>query len=40
VDSLPDDQRGAPFARAFGVADIGAYEVQQEIVFNAGFDDC
>ena len=40
VDSLPNDQRGAPFARAFGVADIGAYEVQQEIVFNTGFDDC
>jgi len=40
VDALPNDQRGAPFARAVGVADIGAYEVQPETIFNAGFDDC
>jgi hypothetical protein len=31
---------GAPFLRPVGVPDIGAYEVQPEIVFNAGFDDC
>jgi len=40
VDSLPYDQRGAPFSRPVGVPDIGAYEVQAEIIFNAGFDDC
>lgn len=40
VESLPNDQRGAPFARAVGVADIGAYEEQAEIIFNSGFDDC
>jgi hypothetical protein len=36
------DQRGSPYARFDnGVADIGAYELQQlEIVFNAGFDGC
>jgi hypothetical protein len=40
VTGLPNDQRGAPFSRAVGVADTGAYEVQPEVVFNAGFDDC
>jgi hypothetical protein len=40
VDNLPDDQRGAPFVRPVGVPDIGAYEVQAEIIFNTGFDDC
>ena len=40
VDGLPNDQRGSPFARAVGAADIGAYEIQAEIVFTADFDDC
>lgn len=40
VNALPNDQRGAPYARAVGVPDIGAYEVQAEIIFDADFDDC
>jgi hypothetical protein len=36
-----DDQRGSPFVRKYGVAaDVGAYEVQADIIFNNGFDGC
>jgi hypothetical protein len=39
--TLPYDQRGAPFARvAKAIADIGAYEVQTEVVFSGGFEGC
>lgn len=35
------DQRGTGFLRTSGATpDIGAYEVQAEVVFNAGFDGC
>ena len=42
VKTLPNDQRGPPFARVDnGVADIGAYEVQHaDIVFNNSFEGC
>lgn len=40
--SLPDDQRGAPFVRLSGnKTDVGAYEVQQDdIIFNTDFETC
>lgn len=40
--NLSWDQRGSPFARVSnGVADSGAYEVQQaDVIFNNGFDGC
>jgi hypothetical protein len=34
------DQRLAPYNRENGFPDIGAYEIQPEIVFDAGFDGC
>jgi len=35
------DQRGTPFSRVVkSAADIGAYEVPAEIVFNSGFEGC
>jgi len=38
---LSYDQRGPPFLRAAnGTADIGAYEVPAEVVFNSGFEGC
>jgi hypothetical protein len=39
--NLANDQRGAPFPRASGTPDIGAYEVDHaDIIFNANFDGC
>jgi len=36
-----DDQRRSPFVRKYGIAaDIGAYEVQADIIFDNGFDGC
>jgi hypothetical protein len=42
IHSAGSDQRGyARVSPLNGIADIGAYEVQQDdIVFNAGFDGC
>lgn len=34
------DQRGSPYNRVNTTVDIGAYEVQPGVVFNAGFDGC
>jgi len=40
VLSLPYDQRGPPYLRvAKGTADIGAYEVPADVVFNSGFEE-
>jgi hypothetical protein len=39
TQALPFDQRGAPWARAVGVAaDIGAYELDTDRIFAGGFD--
>ncbi len=38
--ALSFDQRGSTFSRVYNVADIGAYEVQAETVFNSSFDGC
>lgn len=41
VLALPYDQRGSPFLRvANGTADIGAYEVPADIIFNSSFEGC
>jgi len=41
VTNLAFDQRGNPFVRSSGAGvDIGAYEIQAEIIFNNGFDGC
>jgi hypothetical protein len=38
---LAFDQRGSPYARVSGsAADIGAYEVQPDTIFDNGFEGC
>jgi hypothetical protein len=37
---LPYDQRLAPNVRDNGFPDIGAYEIQAEIIFASGMDGC
>jgi len=37
---LAYDQRLVPFVRDNGFADIGAYEIQEDVVFDSGFDGC
>jgi len=37
---LTFDQRLSPFVRDDGLPDIGAYEIQAEVIFDTGFDGC
>jgi hypothetical protein len=37
---LAFDQRLSPYDRDNSFPDIGAYEIQGEIIFDAGFDGC
>lgn len=39
IESLPVDQRGMPFVRTFGTADIGAYESQPLVLNGTNGDD-